>query len=125
MAMDAALPGLDQVYGLSARNYFRSASMVFFAAIFGFDAMKKTPLQGIYYTYEIDGRPTFVVVAERYSQALELTTEQWLKDELCRLQSDGVPICTAASKLSVRQSSPEEMAMSMRDAANAATEEGE
>jgi hypothetical protein len=76
--------------------------------------MSKT-LPVAYFTIEIDGRPTIVFHAERLAQARDLTHEQWLRDELSELKSNGEPVCTPTSKMSARVATAEEVATFVRD----------
>jgi hypothetical protein len=69
-----------------------------------------TVLPGAYYTIEVDGRPTIVFHAERFAHARELAREQWLRDDLNELRSNGQPVCTLKSKLTARAATDEEIA---------------
>jgi hypothetical protein len=75
-----------------------------------FNGNMKPVLPGAYFTIEVDGRPTIVFHAERLAQARELTHEQWLREDLCRLKCNGEPVCTSTSKLIARYASGEEIA---------------
>jgi hypothetical protein len=60
------------------------------------------------FTLEVDGRPTLSFEASNTRQAMEIRKEPWLRDDLCSLKSNGIPLCSAASKLSVRLANAEE-----------------
>jgi hypothetical protein len=81
-----------------------------------FTGNMKPVLPGAYFTIEVDGRPIVVFHAERLAQARELTHEQWLREDLCRLKCNGEPVCTPTSKLIARYASGEEIAASARSA---------
>jgi hypothetical protein len=75
-------------------------------------------LPGAYFTIEVDGRPTIVFHAEKLVHARELTHEQWLRDDLSELRSNGKPVCTPTSRMTARVATAEEIA-AVRDAAHA------
>jgi hypothetical protein len=60
------------------------------------------------FTLEVDGRPTLSFEASRTREAQQICKESWLRDDLIFLRSDGTPICTTQSKLSVRPATDEE-----------------
>jgi hypothetical protein len=80
-----------------------------------FTGNMKPVLPGAYFTIEVDGRPIVVFHAERLAQGRELTHEQWLREDLCRLKCNGEPVCTPKSKLIARYASGEEIAASARN----------
>jgi hypothetical protein len=59
------------------------------------------PLTSIF-ALEIDGKPTVAFEAKNHREASELCKEEWLRADLSVLNSNGVPLCTAAAKLKVR-----------------------
>jgi hypothetical protein len=61
------------------------------------------------FTLEVDGRATLAFEASATKQAMQLCKEQWLLDDLTFLRSNGVPLGTVGSKLSVRPATPEEI----------------
>jgi hypothetical protein len=73
-------------------------------------------LPGAHCTIDVDGRPTIVIHVERFAQAQELLREQWLRDDLCQLMSNGIPLCTDGSKLTARYATEDERAAFERDA---------
>jgi transcriptional regulator with XRE-family HTH domain len=75
-------------------------------------------LRGAYFTIEDDGRPAIVFHAERLAHARELK-EQWLRNDLSQLKSNGEPVCRPTSKLGVRVATAEEIAAFVRGAAEA------
>jgi hypothetical protein len=60
------------------------------------------------FTLEVAGRPTLSFEASRTREAQEMCKESWLRDDLILLRSDGAPVCTAKSRLSVRLATDEE-----------------
>jgi hypothetical protein len=60
------------------------------------------------FTLEVAGRPTLAFEASGTRQAQQICKESWLHDDLALLRSDGVPLCTAPSQLSVRLATAEE-----------------
>jgi hypothetical protein len=59
---------------------------------------------------EIDGRPVLAFVATTLKEALELGREDWLRNDLRILKSEGVPLWDGAAKISVRIAKPDEVA---------------
>ena len=76
-------------------------------------------LPGAHCTIDVDGRPTIVIHVERFAQARELLREQWLRDDLCQLMNNGVPLCTGSSKLTARYATEDERAAFERDSITA------
>jgi hypothetical protein len=60
------------------------------------------------FTLLVDGRPTLSFEAAGRKQAMELRNELWLLDDLTSQTSNGIPLCGAKSKLSVRPANVEE-----------------
>jgi hypothetical protein len=56
----------------------------------------------------VAGRPRLAFEASGTRQAQQICMESWLLDDLALWRSDGVPLCTAPSKLSVRLATAEE-----------------
>jgi hypothetical protein len=69
--------------------------------------MMSSPL-GIVFAMEIDGRPTLAFAAKNTREASELCKEDWLRADLSVLTSNGIPLCTAAAKLTVRRATVSE-----------------
>jgi hypothetical protein len=74
-------------------------------------------LSGAYFTIDVDAQPTIVFHADRFGQARELAREQWLRQDLCQLKSNGKPVCTTESKLTARRSTHDEIAAFVRGCA--------
>jgi hypothetical protein len=60
------------------------------------------------FALDVDGRPTLAFEARNQLEARELCKEAWLRDDLTSQKSNGVPLCGAKSKLSVRLAEAEE-----------------
>ena len=74
---------------------------------------------GLIFTIEVDGVPTVAFEARQLREAAELCKEDWLRDDLNALSSNGVPLCGIGSKLRARiANEPERLAY--REAANGA-----
>jgi len=63
------------------------------------------------FTIEIGDTPTLTFEAQNQREAQELCHEQWLKDELAKAKSDGVPLWDGKVKLRARMASPDEKAL--------------
>jgi hypothetical protein len=61
------------------------------------------------FTLEVDGRATLAFEASATRQAMQICKESWLLDDLTFLRSNGVPLGTVGSRLSVRPATPEEI----------------
>lgn len=55
------------------------------------------------YVLEILEKPTLAFEATSYHEARSLTKEEWLREELARLRSNGSPIWDGETKLTVRR----------------------
>ncbi len=55
------------------------------------------------YVLEISEKPTLAFEATSYNEARSLTKEDWLREELARLQSNGLPVWDGQAKLIVRR----------------------
>jgi hypothetical protein len=63
---------------------------------------KKVMPSRIVFTVDVDGKPTIAFEAKNLREAHELSSEEWLRADLCALKSDGMPICNAAARLKAR-----------------------
>jgi hypothetical protein len=63
------------------------------------------------FTLLVDGRPKLSFEASSVRQAMEIRKEPWLRDDLTSQTSNGIPLCSAKSKLSVRPANVEEAIM--------------
>jgi hypothetical protein len=60
------------------------------------------------FTLEVDGRPTLSFEASSTREALGVRKELWLHDDLSSHTSNGIPLCSAKSKLTVRPANVQE-----------------
>lgn len=63
------------------------------------------------FVLEIDGRSILAFGAKSLREAQQLTKESWLKEDLGKLASDGVPVWQGSEKMSVRQAMANEMSL--------------
>jgi hypothetical protein len=63
------------------------------------------------FTIEIGDTPTLTFEAQNLREAQELCHEQWLKDDLAKAKSNGVPLWDGKVKLRARITSPDEKAL--------------
>jgi hypothetical protein len=68
-----------------------------------------TPNERVY-ILEVAQRPILAFVAARFSEALELGREQWLRGDLRRRTSGGTPIWDGKTRISIRGATPDEIA---------------
>jgi hypothetical protein len=61
------------------------------------------------FTLEVDGRPILAFEASNTSEASQLSKETWLLEDLGLLTSNGAPLRTAQSQLSVRPATAKEV----------------
>jgi hypothetical protein len=61
-------------------------------------------------TIEIDGKPTVVFEASSWSEAKELSREEWLRADLSLQMSAGAPLSTLTSNYRARYALPAEVA---------------
>ena len=63
---------------------------------------------GTVFAMDIDGKPTLAFEAKSLREASELCKEDWLRADLSVLTSNGIPLCTAVAKLTVRRATETE-----------------
>lgn len=71
------------------------------------------------FTLNIGGKPVLAFEAKNLREAWELCHEEWLRDEVARLRSNGLPLWDGAAKLQSRSATETERAK-YREAAKAA-----
>jgi hypothetical protein len=62
------------------------------------------------FTIEINGTPTLALQAKKHQEVAVICEQQWLRDDLTSLRSNGIPLCDARSILRVRLADPKEAA---------------
>ena len=60
------------------------------------------------FAMDIDGKPPLLFEAKNLREASELCKEDWLRADLSALTSNGIPLCTAIAKLTVRRATETE-----------------
>lgn len=75
-------------------------------------------LQPRVWVLQVDLIPTVAFEAMNQREASQMVKEQWLKDDLAALTSEGVPLFKSGQRLSVRPPTPEEIT-AYREGANA------
>lgn len=69
------------------------------------------------FTLVVDGKSTLVFHAKNLREAHELCREQWMKEDLRRATSEGLPLLTASGRLQARIAREDEAQVYL-DAAN-------
>ena len=67
-----------------------------------------TPSERVY-ILEVAQKPILAFVAARFSEALELGREQWLRGDLRRSMSDGAPVWDGKTRISIRGATLDEI----------------
>ncbi|MGY4513360.1 hypothetical protein [Bradyrhizobium sp. USDA 3650] len=75
-----------------------------------------TVLLGCVFAMDVDGKATFAFEAKNFPEAFELCKEDWVREDLIALTSNGVPLCSSTAKLAIRRADQAEIAI-YRDAA--------
>ena len=57
---------------------------------------------------DVDGKAIFAFAARNVREASELCKEDWLRADLSVLTSDGIPLCSAVARLTVRRATEPE-----------------
>ena len=63
------------------------------------------------YTLEVGGEPVLTFEAHKHSEAVEITREGWMHDDLRGLKSRGLPLWDGLARLSVRVAMENEIAV--------------
>jgi hypothetical protein len=61
------------------------------------------------FAMDVDGKATFAFEAKNLREASELCKEVWLRADLSALTSNGIPLCTAVARMTVRRATESEM----------------
>jgi hypothetical protein len=75
-----------------------------------------TVFSGSVFVMDVDGKAAFAFEAKNFSEAFELCKEDWVREDLTTLTSNGVPLCSSTAKLTVRRAGEAEIVI-YRDAA--------
>lgn len=65
--------------------------------------MTASPDVAFVFALVVDGKPTIAFEAKNFREASELCKEQWVREDLSDLKSNGVALCDSAAKLTVRR----------------------
>jgi hypothetical protein len=77
------------------------------------------------FTLDIDSRPTLGFEARNLREAHEMCHEVWLREDMARLKSNGVPLWDGTVRIRARYASEAEAAVYREAARNAAQTPGE
>ena len=75
-----------------------------------------TVFSGFVFAMDVDGKATFAFEAKNFPEAFELCKEDWVREDLIGMTSNGVPLCSSTAKLTIRRADQAEIAI-YRDAA--------
>ena len=75
-----------------------------------------TVFSGSVFAMDVDGKATFAFEAKNFPEAFELCKEEWVREDLIAMTSNGVPLCSSTAKLTVRRADEAEIVI-YRDAA--------
>lgn len=82
-----------------------------------------TVFSGSVFTMDVDGKPTFAFEAKNFREASELCKEDWVRDDLTAIRSNGLALCSSTAKLTVRRADEAEIAIYRNAAIEAQTED--
>jgi hypothetical protein len=82
-----------------------------------------TVFSGSVFAMDVDGKPTFAFEAKNFREAFELCKEDWVRDDLTTITSNGLPLCSSTAKLTVRRADEAEIAIYRNAAIEAQTED--
>ncbi|MCK1474249.1 hypothetical protein IVB27_05330 [Bradyrhizobium sp. 197] len=81
-----------------------------------------TVFSGSVFAMNVDGKAIFAFEAKNFREAFELCKEEWVRDDLTTITSNGLPLCSSTAKLTVRRADEAEIVI-YRNAANQAQTE--
>ncbi|MCK1362937.1 hypothetical protein IVB47_00405 [Bradyrhizobium sp. 62] len=82
-----------------------------------------TVFSGSVFTMDVEGKATFAFEAKNFREAFELCKEDWVRDDLSAITSNGLPLCSSTAKLTVRRADEAEIAIYRKAAIQAQTED--
>jgi hypothetical protein len=68
-----------------------------------------TVFSGAVFAMDVDGKATFTFEAKNFREAFELCKEDWVRDDLTTITSNGLPLCSSTAKLTVRRADEAEI----------------
>jgi hypothetical protein len=57
-----------------------------------------TVFSGSVFTMDVDGKATFAFEAKNFPETVELCKEDWVREDLIGMTSNGVPLCSSTAK---------------------------
>ncbi|MCK1284307.1 hypothetical protein IVB41_10275 [Bradyrhizobium sp. 44] len=81
-----------------------------------------TVFSGSVFAMDVDGKATFAFEAKNFREAFELCKEDWVRDDLTTITSNGLPLCSSTAKMTVRRADEAEIVI-YRNAADKAQAE--
>jgi hypothetical protein len=82
-----------------------------------------TVFSGSVFAMEVDGKAAFAFEAKNFREAFELCKEEWVREDLIMITSNGVPLCSSEAKLTVRRAGEAEIVIYRNAAIQAQTED--
>jgi hypothetical protein len=82
-----------------------------------------TVFVGMVFVMDIDGEATFAFEAKNFREASELCKEDWVREDLATITSNGLPLCSSTAKLTVRRANEAEIVIYRNAAMQAQTED--
>jgi hypothetical protein len=78
---------------------------------------------GVVFAMDVDGKATFAFEAKNFREAFELCKEDWVRDDLTTIKSNGIPLSSSTAKLTVRRADEAEIAIYRNASVQAQTED--
>jgi hypothetical protein len=82
-----------------------------------------TVFSGSVFAMDVDGKATFAFEAKNFREAFELCKEDWVRDDLTTITSNGLPLCSSTAKLTVRRADEAEIVIYRNAADKTQTED--
>ncbi|MCK1508396.1 hypothetical protein [Bradyrhizobium sp. 18] len=82
-----------------------------------------TVFLGSVFVMEVDGKAAFAFEAKNFPEAFELCKEDWVREDLTKMTSNGVPLSSSTAKLTVRRADEAEIVIYRNAAIQAQTED--
>ncbi|WP_018460474.1 hypothetical protein [Bradyrhizobium sp. WSM4349] len=82
-----------------------------------------TFFSGSVFAMEVEGKAILAFEAKNFREAFELCKEDWVRDDLTAITSNGLPLCSSTAKLTVRRADEAEIVIYRNAALQAQTED--
>ncbi len=82
-----------------------------------------TVFSGSVFAMDFDGKATFAFEAKNFPETVELCKEDWVREDLIGMTSNGVPLCSSTAKLTVRRADETEIVIYRNAADKTQTED--